>query len=211
MSDKGPSWWKTRTISSPIPSAPGANANVYLIFESFDKNARQHEILRVSATDGNLFWEGMFSHDEIFSDGHLSRSPTEYSARMRTAIDDVVNTKVNVLSHVAMPQEITVVVDLDQGPGAPQVKLTLKEYIDRNTFLERLMTYIKHVEVKRRLENERLDRRKIRRAQLQSLVDEDVRKKRDDDLQIGNGLKILMAEKKKYWMQRGEFTQHKSV
>lgn len=199
MPGDGPSWWQMRTVPAPNldPGSSNADSTYFLIFESFEKNAHKHAILRAAVTNGVLSLEGAYSHDEIFSTSKFARSPTEFAEKMRAVIDDVENNAVTVETDACGPHRYALRINL--GSDRMDVTLHLKDKIDEKTFLDRLMTYLSHVECKRRMEEECLERRQRKRDTLKALVDDAVNRKLDENRKLETGLRTLMTEKRNHW------------
>lgn len=199
MADNGPSWWQMRVVPDlHLPQRSSVtDSTFFMIFESFDRNATKHAILRVAITNGNLSSEGTYSHDEIFCASKFSRSSTEYAAKMRAAIDDTENNAVTV--EIDPGTSHNCILRIDLGSAGSHVTLELKENIDEATFVNRLMTYLTHVEAKRRMEKERLESRQRKRDTLQSFVEQAVSKKLDENRKLETGLRVLMTEKRNHW------------
>lgn len=198
MSAEGASWWRTLVVSQPA-SDRGSERKHYMLFETFEQNARKHEVLRVSWSDGGMALEGTYGHDEIFF-GNGSTRMAEVSSEMRSVIDEGREGSVAVRSDVSAAHGYTIIIQLRST--TQQVKLEPKAEIAAETFVDRIVSYMRHIEAQLHFDLDRRQSRQKKHGILQERVSEAVGKKQEEDRRLEIGLRFLMKEKLDYWSRR---------
>lgn len=193
MMDSEPSWWRTRTVLK----SSNLNVRYFLLFEFFQRNAQRYAILRASLSDGRRAWEGTFSHDEIFPRKRLQLGSDEKSAKLRETIDED-DGGLEVRQMSADAEEVVVLVHMDQG-ASDIIRLELPVKIESKAFVDRIMTYLAHVEF--RLKSAESSKRKdcLRIEEAQSQVEAVANQREVENRRVEKGLKHLMEEKRKHW------------
>lgn len=166
------------------------------MFETFPRNAHSYAIIRVFASDTHTTYTSTFSHDQLFSTPKLSRSPAQYSRKMRSVIDDGENDAIKV--NAVQGLNFTVNISLDEENDT-KLQMKLTEQVDNTEFLEQFMTYLKHVEITRCALKNRLHRRRQRLNNLEAAVDGAVQRKQEFDRKLYDGMCHLMKEKRIHW------------
>lgn len=199
MVDGGaPVWWQTRTI--PGPKVDGGQithgVRYYALFEFFSRNAQKYAFLRVSLSDGMNAWENTFSHEEAFARNSIFKRSDEVSAKLRTVLDDAVHDQLEVKSKDA--EKPVVIICLDQN-SSEAVQLELKVKIDGKKFVDRVMSYLAHVEAQLKHEQEGLQEMRTKRQDLMAETESLAKLKQEEDNKIEVGMKFLMDEKRRHW------------
>lgn len=198
MSDEGPSWWCTRVCSELKTS--GEQKVWFLLLEFFQKNSNKYALLHISASDGDIAQDATFSHDEIFSRygyGHSFEANHQLSRAFRSVLDHsepgaVTAQQVNEMVHITVHGESMM----------SDVRLVMKNHVNRKAFVDRTMKYMTYVEAcLEAAKNETADCARNQKALLQ-VVKEAANAKKHDDNVLHQGLRILMKEKSKYWLKR---------
>lgn len=205
MSNAGVSWWQSTVVSGPSTSPEqgvGDASKHYVLFETFERNARKHEVLRVSWSDGNKALEGTYGHDEVFFGNGFARGGAEDMSReMRSVIEVGKDGTVTVKANSDAVHGYEIVIQLYSTTS--DIKLELKVDIATERFVDRMMSYMKHVETQLHSDLDRMQSRLMKHGMLQKRVDEAVRKKQEEDLKIEVGVRLLMNEKRSHWKGRG--------
>lgn len=186
--------------STPLENGRPDESTYYLLFETFERNARKHELLRVAMSNGNCALEGTYSHDEIVFGNGFTSGAGDVSCEMRAVICGGEQGTVLVRADSNSPQGYAVVIRLRSTTS--EIRLELKTAIGGEVFVDRIMSYMKHVETQLHSDQERLQSREKKRDMLQKRVEQAISKKQEEDLKLETGMRILMKEKRNYWKGR---------
>lgn len=177
----------------------------YLLFETFAQNARKAEILRVSWSNGEYALEGTFSHDEVFlGNRNCTSKEGDLAHDMRAVIDAGEQRGVHV-SQVQGGGEPHAIAIRVQSDGS-NLRLDVKNGISPAAFIDRIMTYLIHVEARLHSEHERVQTKLEKHRLLRKEVDDLSGKKMSEDRRTEAGMRLLMTEKWQYWAGRRRFT-----
>lgn len=180
-------------------ASPIERKNWFLLLEFFKHNSNKYALLRISASDGVIAQDATFSHDEIFSRygyGHSFQANNQWSTDFRNVLDrsepgTVTVHQENEKVHVTVHGEKLM----------SDVRLVMKDHVNRQVFVDRTMKYMTYVEAcLETARNEIADGARNQKVLLQ-VVQEAARAKKQDDNLLTQGVRVLMQEKSKYWLK----------
>ncbi|CAN8077338.1 unnamed protein product [Agarophyton chilense] len=198
MSEEGPSWWCTRScFGSDVSGAP---KTWFALFEFFPQRSQQHAFLRVSVCDGTVSQDALFNHDEIFSRygyGFSSQDTYKRAQCFRDVIDRSGEGDVSVLGHGP-----SFVVEVSGAELDPTVRLTMKEDLNPNEFIDRVTKYMTYVDALVDSVHEHVALHTREKDELSKAVQKATEAKRNDDELLTQGVRILMKEKWDCWRRQ---------
>ncbi|KAI0563160.1 hypothetical protein FGB62_45g169 [Gracilaria domingensis] len=199
MSNEGPSWWCTRTCPGPEPL--GKPKTWFVLFEFFKKSSQEYAFLRVSVCDGTMSQDALFNHDEIFSRYGFGRSTQDthvLSQSFRNVVDQIDPGTLTVLMGSAQ----FAVVEVTSESLKPAVRLTMKEDLTPNVFVDRITKYMTYVDALIKSAHEDIALRIEQKNELFKAAEKKAKAKQDDDEILTQGMRMIMKEKWDYYRKK---------